>query len=435
MKILQSEGNNEGLRRILLVATIVAIISQFNISLFISDFNISIAIILFPLFLYVFDELNIVRTAILTALFVCLLKIGVHMINGGEFITAMTENFPEMFFYICYGFFFKVYKDYDPSLKLKYLFFSFLIIDYLANLIELTIRLNGDIFVLRVQMGLVVVAVVRSLLVWLSLYAIEYYNVFLLRKEHESRYKKLLCLTSRLKCEMFWMEKNMYHIESTMTEAYNLFENIKNSEECAILANSALNIAKEIHEVKKEYSLVVRGLKEAVDSNLRDNGMYIKELIKILKSTMEGEAIANKKLVKISFSVEKDFFTSSHYYLMSIFRNLIVNAIEAMRDSPDNVGEEKYVKFTHSCKNQCHEFRISDNGSGIKDRYINNIFSPGFSTKINYSTGEINRGLGLSLVKDIINDVLHGEVEFISKENIGTEFIIKIPREELEDVK
>lgn len=36
------------------------------------------------------------------------------------------------------------------------------------------------------------------------------------------------------------------------------------------------------------------------------------------------------------------------------------------------------------------------------------IFEPGFSTKINYETGEVNRGLGLSLVKDFIELRLGG---------------------------
>ena len=45
---------------------------------------------------------------------------------------------------------------------------------------------------------------------------------------------------------------------------------------------------------------------------------------------------------------------------------------------------------------------------------------PGFSTKINYETGQVSRGLGLSLVKDIV-EYAHGRGMKIVAEGIETE--------------
>lgn len=431
MDNLQLEDRGGGLKLTFLVATILAIISQIKVSLFISDFDISIAIILFPLLLYIFDDLNIIRTAILTALFVYVLKVSIHAFNYGSVVEGITTYFPEIFFYIYYGIFFKMYKKFDPTLKLKYLFIGFLGIDYFSNLVELTIRTDGHIFQLKLQLGLIGVAIVRSFLVWVALYAMEYYNIFLLRKEHEDRYKKLLSLTSKLKSEMFWMEKNMHHIESTMTEAYTLFENIKKDKNYDTWASSALNIARDIHEVKKEYGLVVRGLQEAVENNLHDEGMYFNELVSILKSAMESDGIISDDKIKFSFILNQDFFTNKHYYLMSIFRNIITNSIEAMKNR-DEEDIDRYIRFTHEYDKVNHIFIIEDNAGGIKKKYLESIFHPGFSTKINYDTGEINRGLGLSLVRDIVQENLNGKIEVISEEDLGTKFIITIPKEELE---
>ena len=45
-------------------------------------------------------------------------------------------------------------------------------------------------------------------------------------------------------------------------------------------------------------------------------------------------------------------------------------------------------------------FKVWDTCGGIPSQVLDKIFLAGFSTKINYETGEINRGLGLSLVRD-----------------------------------
>ena len=52
----------------------------------------------------------------------------------------------------------------------------------------------------------------------------------------------------------------------------------------------------------------------------------------------------------------------------------------------------------------------------------------GFSTKINYETGEVNRGLGLSLVKDFIEFRLGGTIRVTSVPG-KTVFTLTIPKE------
>lgn len=222
----------------------------------------------------------------------------------------------------------------------------------------------------------------------------------------------------------------MYHIESTMTTSYKLFEKITDNEDSETWADSALTIAKDIHEIKKEYSLVVRGVKEALEDKLNDNGIYFKDIMKILKESMEKEVEFLDKDIKLYFYFERDFFTKKHYYLMSIFRNIIMNAIEAIKDK----DKSNSIWFKHTENEMYHIFKIKDTGSGIKDEHLSLIFSPGFSTKINYTTGEINRGLGLSLVKDIITNALQGEIEVNSIIEEGTTFIIRIPKNVLEEI-
>ena len=66
---------------------------------------------------------------------------------------------------------------------------------------------------------------------------------------------------------------------------------------------------------------------------------------------------------------------------------------------------------------------IKDNGSGIPKANLEKIFQPFFTTK---PTGQ-GTGLGLSLAYDIVNKGHGGTIECESVEDVGTEFIVKLP--------
>ena len=62
---------------------------------------------------------------------------------------------------------------------------------------------------------------------------------------------------------------------------------------------------------------------------------------------------------------------------------------------------------------------IEDNGKGIERYNWKNIFKPGFTTKLR------GWGIGLSLVKRIIEELHHGKISvFKSQNNKGTTFKI-----------
>ena len=67
---------------------------------------------------------------------------------------------------------------------------------------------------------------------------------------------------------------------------------------------------------------------------------------------------------------------------------------------------------------------ISDNGSGIAKKDWKNIFKPGFSSK------KGGWGLGLSLVRRIVEEIHNGKVQILSSSpGIGTTFEIKLKPE------
>lgn len=89
----------------------------------------------------------------------------------------------------------------------------------------------------------------------------------------------------------------------------------------------------------------------------------------------------------------------------SIFNNLLVNSIDAFNSSTIDRNREIKIIVIHTDKLITIDY--SDNGPGLSKDIIDKskIFEPMFTTKINQYTGdEEGTGLGMWLVKSIVND-------------------------------
>jgi signal transduction histidine kinase len=101
--------------------------------------------------------------------------------------------------------------------------------------------------------------------------------------------------------------------------------------------------------------------------------------------------------------------------LSRVFINLFTNAIQAI-----NAGTKGRISIELTTRPSNHEIIIHDNGIGMSEEQQHKIFSPNFTTK---SSG---MGLGLAMVKNIIETV-GGNITFSSKPGNGTTFIIELP--------
>ena len=304
--------------------------------------------------------------------------------------------------------------------------------DYLANLVELMLRFSLDTFEIKTQLCIIFVAISRSFIIWALITFLKKYHLTFYEEEHATRYKKLMLLISKLNGEVIWMKKNTALIEEAMNSSYKLFNDMKKQGVDEEISKAALNVAKDIHEIKKEYILILRGISEAMNLNLENNGMYISDIVNLLETSASDEATENSKTVIFNNSFDRNLYTDKEYFFMSIFRNLFTNSIEAATD--DNIIidfkiELKSKNDDSSCKDY-YSILIRDNGPGIDSEDILEIFEPGFSTKINFETGEINRGLGLNLVKDIVENQFNGSIN-VASEPGNTSFVINIPKNEL----
>ena len=68
--------------------------------------------------------------------------------------------------------------------------------------------------------------------------------------------------------------------------------------------------------------------------------------------------------------------------------------------------------------------KIADNGIGIKEDDTGKIFIPFFTTK---SSSKSGTGIGMYIVKRIVEENHKGKIWFESKHMLGTDIIIELP--------
>ncbi len=100
--------------------------------------------------------------------------------------------------------------------------------------------------------------------------------------------------------------------------------------------------------------------------------------------------------------------------LEQILLNLVMNAVEAL---PAKGG---LIRVQTKDAGDGALLIVEDNGVGIKEELQDLVFEPFFTTK------ESGSGLGLSLIKEWVEEV-GGEISLESREGQGTKFIIRFP--------
>ncbi|WP_414623597.1 response regulator [Calothrix sp. CCY 0018] len=118
--------------------------------------------------------------------------------------------------------------------------------------------------------------------------------------------------------------------------------------------------------------------------------------------------------------------------LNQVFMNLLANAIDVLEESMIenqylNRKESTFINPKIRIATTINKYqvivKIADNGKGMSESVINEIFQPFFTTK---PEGK-GTGLGLSISYQIITENHGGNLQCISSPGEGTEFLIQIP--------
>ncbi len=102
---------------------------------------------------------------------------------------------------------------------------------------------------------------------------------------------------------------------------------------------------------------------------------------------------------------------------------VIINILSNAKDALEKVSDKKNINITVVEKNEQISIAIFNNGAPIEESIKNKIFEPYFTTKGNFG----GTGLGLYMVKSILDKHMHGKIE-VQIESNGVTFIITIPK-------
>ena len=413
------------IRRMILIGLIVALVSQLYWNIFINNFRISSSVIILPVLLMTLGKsFSTPLTCAVTAVIVFFFRLLPALHSGTSLLVSAKSVFPNAIFYFCYGIIFAAMVPGKHTVSYSRLFPAVFFADFGSNLVELCISESMAHSMTPDKAGyLFLIALFRTFLAGLILMAEGHYRTLLKNEEHENRYRRLFLMTTGLKNEIYFMRKNSEEIESVMANAYKLYEKLNEMDVPEDMKHMSLAIARDVHEIKKDYIRIIQGIEEEISEEYDEKQMSFQDILKILEDTTY-HILENKNVhIQLEFQCSDNFMTEEHYELMAILKNLVNNAIEAI-ESDRKVG---MIYIEEHLKDGNYIFRVTDDGPGISSRHLPNIFKMGYSTKFDQKTGNIFRGVGLYGVKMTVEEQFKGSIDVESEQGIGTTFTITIP--------
>ncbi len=114
--------------------------------------------------------------------------------------------------------------------------------------------------------------------------------------------------------------------------------------------------------------------------------------------------------------------------LQEVFFNLIDNGYDAMMQRKTELKEPGFVPtlkvYVNALEGNQVELIFEDNGAGVKPDDMAKLFTPFFTTKLSSKKGT---GLGLYVIKKIIEDNHKGQVIMDSQYMVGTKMKLRLP--------
>jgi signal transduction histidine kinase len=144
-----------------------------------------------------------------------------------------------------------------------------------------------------------------------------------------------------------------------------------------------------------------------------DVNEVVQETVRFLSSLAVGR---NFKLVS-AITPEALPILGDRIQLQQVILNLVVNGIDAMRDT---ASENRIISIRTSRVENFAQLSVSDRGSGIPEEKLSQVFEPFFTSKAE------GMGMGLSIARTIV-EAHNGVISAKNRDHGGASFRIKLP--------
>ncbi|MCM8806312.1 MAG: ATP-binding protein [Candidatus Omnitrophica bacterium] len=179
------------------------------------------------------------------------------------------------------------------------------------------------------------------------------------------------------------------------------------------ISRNARIIVNEVRRLELVLNNLLRfSFKQPAKKQLIHLQSFLNELMEVLSINIE------ERQVKFSVEIPENIYVyADRIQLSEVFYNLIHNAIDSVKP-----GGSIVIKAGQHNKQVWIE--ISDTGNGIPEDVMKHLFKPFFTTKPH------GMGLGLHLVKMIVEENHGGTIDVVSQLNTGTRIRFTIPEKE-----
>ena len=188
-------------------------------------------------------------------------------------------------------------------------------------------------------------------------------------------------------------------------------------------------------KVKTASNILLELVNDVLDRSKLESGEVVLEhipfdlsdVISDIKESLSKQAEdAGVQIIESSFNVEHTKLIGSPLHLKRIYMNIISNAVKYNKENG------KIYLFLEETKFDGHdatiEFTCKDTGIGMSKEFMEHIFEPFAQENQTARTSYNGTGLGMSIVKSII-DKMDGAIEVDSQKDKGSTFVVSIPIE------
>lgn len=330
---------------------------------------------------------------------------------------AFTEMFiPALIYYGLYSLMltllFRVVKD---QAKFK-LMMGMILSDFAANTLQLILmgHVEGEAVI-----DAALVSVIRGALVWAVYRMYEWELLYIRKKEHQRHYAQLNTVVSDIYAESFYLKKSMEDLNNLTRKSHQLYEDLEAGGQDG---QAALDIAREAHEIRKDYQRIYQGISSLVHDH-EEKSLPLSYILQIIRDNTRRQIENRGQKLSLKVQCQTDMPIQHYYDIFTILNNLLVNSMDACEDEGHitlNVAEEKGML----------KLQVTDDGCGMDEDMLKYIWGAGFSTKYDSVTGQMSTGIGLCHVANIAAH-LGGSSRVESEPDKGTQFSILLPIEKL----
>ncbi|WP_256235626.1 sensor histidine kinase [Bacillus sp. EB600] len=387
-----------------------------------ADLRVNMGMPVFFFFLLWSRKIHPIFSGFLTGISVVFFRMTLDRLQVGsfQFHNSFSSHFPAFFYYLIFASFFHFFKVKNLNEQPLLIGLFGIVLEFMSNSAEMLIRH----FTTNMQITVAHFLIIAGIAIIRSFFVLGFYNIVILREarvaeeQQRMRNDQILLLISNLYVEMVQLQKSTKNAEELTSASYRLYRQLKQLKQHEP-AQAMLKIAGEVHEIKKDNQRIYAGLSKLMAKEKINDFMSIKEIIDIIVRANNNYGEMLGKTIDYKVKIFGDHPQYRTFTLFSLINNLVANAVEAI----DQTGR---IVLTVERVADIVKISVNDNGSGISPKNKQYIFEPGFTTKFD-QTGIASNGIGLSYIKNVIENS-GGEMKLLdSTKTDGTTFEIQLP--------